>query len=44
MRYTDVATTTIYLHSDREREKAAAAKWNTLLKELRRYTITNTNT
>ncbi|NLB52048.1 MAG: site-specific integrase [Syntrophomonadaceae bacterium] len=42
MGHSVIATTTIYLHSDREREKAAAAKMgNALLKKPKRYTITN---
>jgi len=42
MGHTDIATTTIYLHSDREQEKAAAVKTgNALLKKPKRYTITN---
>jgi len=45
MGHTDIATTTIYLHSDREREKAAAVKMeNALLKKPKRNTITNTIT
>lgn len=43
--HTDIGTTSIYLHSDREREKAAAIKIeNALLKKPKRYTITNTIT
>lgn len=43
--HTDIAATAIYLHSNREREKAAAAKMgNALLKKPKRYTITNTMT